>query len=829
MMPSSIKSQNVNNAALWAKDLPWNCFTPDQLGPVVMGFVNDHEPFFRRWAEVWYENYQFLFGNHNVKWSRKYGFAVDQDFLRRDAGGAMRANTNIARVVVEALASFVYGNVPEWIAEAMQESSIKGKSYAKIAQRILECYNERILLHKELKTAAIAYALFGQVGMEVEWNRRAGQLLEIPRYNKTQKPSYSTYMAPNPVTGGLIEIPTPIVGPDGQPIMETTWEAVRDPKGRQIVDKVFSGDVGVNVLTPFEYRRQIGTYGMHKTRYVQRFKLLDYDEFLDTYKNIEGKTPKFQGIRPVYSDPLVYQMAIRHFMRMQFTAPPSVNDGFRRTQNVFKSSLFRYKVFVVEHWDHPHEDKWPLGRRVVVANGECVAITAPDYSTNKQDGWHQLVEAQWMSAAPNSISAGPTNDVIRKNKELNVKDSLIATAVRRNMGSELLVKVGSGYDPQKKTGEPGNIQEVNDVMGARWLHDDMPIPPVMATLRDQDKNDVYETSGAGDALRGQPSPGTSSGYQEKQREEREEKRLGPARKEFEDMVSGVGEKLLSCLKANVMHLDDSVMGFMKRAAAGEFSTQDVVSFLSNSLGFGVDIKVKKSSMVIKSRATKQATLQELAGGALGQRLSQDAKVLDEYLKEFDADTFRDSSAPHRDRANRENEVFLDMLRLGPDTEGMPKPLVILEDDDLIHMAEHDECLVKNFEEFRNNPEMMQAFLEHKERHRLQYEEKKGALMPGASNQTATMMGMAQQSALPTVQTVYLDTSMRNQQQAQMQQQPAQGQQPGQPGPAGGGQQKAPNPKAPQAPRQPSGPGGGAGKIDPNAPSQNTPAAKGGMI
>jgi hypothetical protein len=261
-------------------------------------------------------------------------------------------------------------------------------------------------------------------------------------------------------------------------------------------------------------------------------------------------------------------------------------------------------------------------RRLVIANGECVAITEPDYTTNKMDGWHPLVESQWLTAAPNSIAAGPTNDVIRKNKELNVKDSLMATAVRRNMGSELLVKAGSGYDPQKKTGEPGNIQEVNDVNGARWLHDDMPIPPVMSRLREMDKEDVYETSGAMDALRGAPSVGSNSGYQEKQREEREEKRLGPARKEFEFGVSAVGEKLVACLKANVIKLDDNVMGFMKRSGAGEFSVQDVIAFLSSSIEYGVDIKVVKSSMVIKSKATMQATLQELAGGGTGVNDSQ---------------------------------------------------------------------------------------------------------------------------------------------------------------------------------------------------------------
>ena len=277
----------------------------------------------------------------------------------------------------------------------------------------------------------------------------------------------------------------------------------------------------------------------------------------------------------------------------------------------------------------------------------------------------------------------------------------------------------------------------------------------------------------------------------------------------------------------MIKLDDNVMGFMNRSGAGEFSVQDVIAFLSSSIEYGVDIKVVKSSMVIKSKATMQATLQELAGGALGQRLATDAKVLDEYLKFFDVQTLRDSSAPQRDRASRENEAFLDMFRLGSNTDGMPMPIVVFEDDDDIHMAEHSELIIKNFDDLRNNPQLLQQIIQHNERHRIQKEEKLGKLMPGASTQTGPMMAQATQTAAPTIQTVYMDSQVRKQQQAQQAQQPAAQPAPGQPQQ----QQKGPpgQQKQPQAPRQPSGPGGGPGRIDPSAPSQNTPASKGGMI
>jgi hypothetical protein len=392
------------------------------------------------------------------------------------------------------------------------------------------------------------------------------------------------------------------------------------------------------------------------------------------------------------------------------------------------------------------------------------------------------------------------NDVIRKNREVNVIDSLNATAIRRNCGSQLLIKNGSGLDPQRLTGEPGLTHEVQDPYAVRWLHDEMPISPVLPQLRQQLKEDVYEVSGAQDALTGQSDTTANSGYQEKIRQEREERRLSPARRAFESLVEGIGEKITSCVKANAIKLDDSVMGYMKRAGAGEFSANEVISFLSSPIDYGVDIKIVKSSMAIKSKASQQALLQELSQGVLGPRLTNDAKVLDEYLKFFDADTLRDASAAHRDRATRENEVFMDMFRLGDNVEGIAKPIVIFEDDDAIHMAEHQDCYVKNFDEMRNNPTLLFEFIQHQETHRLQMEEKMAKLMPGTSMQTGAMMQQAQGIPPPNLPQVYQGAMARQ-------------------GLNAGSQMGAP---------APSSNGEGGAKIDPNAANTPKGATQGGV-
>lgn len=791
--------ENVMRAQKFAPELPWNCWDPTELGMCLMKYMEDQEPFYARWAETWYQNFQFVYGNQSLRWSRRYGYAVDSDFLRGQPAQNMRAQTNVSRTIAESLSALIYSNLPTWDVETADESSVKGKRFKKIMQKMLDAYMRRLCMDKEFSTAAMCYTVFGQVAMFTDWNSMGGRVHDIPQWQKVNAPIFTDYMAQNVYTGGLLEEPVQAVDPMGRPLFEQRWQPVLDAQGRQVVNHEYAGDVRVTTLTPFEYRREIGSSGMHKTKYVQRLRLMDYDEFLDDYGSLPGRTKAWNAVKPVYSSPNVYRLAVRHFMRMQLTTPPTLGDVYQRPQSVFRQSTFRNKVLIVDHYDRPHPEKWPKGRRVIVVNGDAVVITTPNYHTNKLDGWHPFEEAQWFNIAPSSIASGPMNDVIQKNRELNITDSLNATALRRNMGSQLLIKNSEGFDPQRLSGEPGISHQVNDPFGSfRWLHDDMPIPPVIAELRKQLKDDVYETSGAQDAIRGERSVGAESGYAQRQIQEREERRLAPARKAFGYMVAGVGEKMWSALKYNVVELDKDVMGYLQRAAAGEYQPQDVVALLSTSVDFGVDVNVDADTMAARSKATEQATLLELLKGP-GVERAKNPKVLDKVFKYFDVEELRDESAPQRDRATRENEIFSDMMRLGANLEGITPPIVMFEDDDDIHIAEHTEFMIQNSDEIMRNEQFLTEIIQHNERHRLQKQEKMGDLLAGASLQTTNMSNEIKNQPPPGIPQI--------QQRAQIDAQQA---------------QRPQSPSGPTAPTQPAPAGsGGPPQTDPNAPSANT--------
>lgn len=779
----NINPANVAKANLYAKTLPWNCFDADELGPCVTQFMLTQDIFYRRWAQKWFENFQFLFGNGDLKWSRRYDFAVDSDFLLAKAPTTYtRSYTNIARIIVEALASFIYGQSPTWDCSASDDSKTQSKRVARIVESLLEGYFEKLKVEDDLQIAAFIYALYGQVALWTEWNPLAGQTMEIPQFQKQQVPLFSDWMAPNP-GGDLLEVSSPAPrNYDGSPRIEERWVPVLDQMGRQIINKIFTGDVQKSVLTPLEYRREIGSQGMHKTKFVQRIILLDYDEWLDKYGSLGGQTKNYANVKPIFTCNTVYDFAVSHFMRMQTVTPPVLNERLNKSNSIFRSAMFQYKVLVVEHFDKPHPIKWPMGRRLIIANGVCTHVTVPQYNTNKLDGWHPASEAQWMKVAPSSVALGPANDVIIKNRELNVKDSLISTAVRRNAGSALMYKNNIGIDPSIFSGEPGGAYGVSDPFAMRYLHDEQMVPPIIDKFRQNDKDDAYESSGANEALRGEPSTGATSGYQEKIRIEREEKRLTPAKASFYGMVSTDGEKTFFCAKTNVVRLDDNMIGYLKRNAAGNFSIPDVIAILTAPTDFGINVRVEESSMSIKSEATAQATMQEVAQNpGVQQRMMQDAKVLDAYLKKMGVETLRDASHVHRDRAERENEVFDDLMRLGANQEGVSWPVVLFEDDDIIHVQEHEEWLVANSDEIIQNPNFMNQLLLHINTHRQQGEEKLGKLLPGTSQQTPAMMAISAQAQPPMPGAVMQYNQMKQSQPGQPQS-PTQPKNPGEPGP-----------------------------------------------
>ncbi len=725
----------MNEKALekYCGHLPWANTDPKKLGSVISRFVENYDKQMLPWYEKWFTNFQFIYGNHRFSWSKQYGFPLDTDFLSKGMKSInSKSQTNISRTIFESLVSTLFGDSPDWEAIAMDENVSKNRRFKVIAEKTLNAFYLKLLMEKEVKCFVQNVVAYGVSAFKTDFDLASGSIEELPQFTEEDvilHESISTSLDPL----GLINTITESKNSDGMPLSEKRIVAAKGPDGGPLILRKWSGQPRIRTLTPFEHRREMCSGGSHHAKWHQHVNIMDYDQFLQEYAAIEGRTEFFDKVRPGLVNSSATSFCIRHFLRMNFLTPQSDGMYWNRAESAVSNDLLRHKIVVIEHYDKPNPELWPEGRLVIVVNGYCTHITKPQYKTNKIDGWHPFTEAVWMNINPSPMPSGPMDDVIIKNRELDNADSLIDTMMRRNMGAMYLYKEGMGFDTQAVHAEPGQMIGVSDVNGVRILKDDNPIPAVIEKLREQKKQDAYDMSGAEDSLRGEASKNVSAGYAFRILEERAQKRVTHVRRSIEFAVGGCGEKLLACIRTNGKAMGPDIIGYLTRNASGEFSPPDIKAFIDMPLSFGVDITVRAGSMQAKSKATMQATYLELMQKvpSLGNRLN-DADVLDRVLVEFDADVLRDKSSVHRDKARKENDVLLDISQQGPDAM-LPLPIVCEKDDHTIHMSEHEAEYVKRFDELQQDEFSLQVWMMHIEMHRFYQKQQIGELPPQTMN------------------------------------------------------------------------------------------------
>jgi len=732
--------------------MPWTTGDNKELENSIVGLAIQADHFNRRWAQKHFENFQFILGNHNLKWSKKFDFAIDTDFLSQGGQNDQSSQTNISRTVAESLSAMIYSQLPELEFESRYDSSSNGTRLSKTLEQIGKAYNERLSLHEEFDSGSFIFVTYAKCFSCVTYNRTAGGVFKRPKQMIVEVPKMTTRPEIDPATGETITVPVPRFGSDGTLEVTETFQDVINPETGEVEwETVQNGDVVVEMLTPYEVRYDPMARTFAKAKWIQRIRVMDYDDFMIEYSSEEGVIAEnLDKIKGGVINAPVRQMAIRHFLRTMFSTPPTLD--FSGQMNLSSLVMMRNKVLVIEHYDRPTEGhkKNPTpylknGRRAVLANGKLVLVSTPQYRTNKSTGWHPISEAKWLPLAPSNESTGPMSDTVQKNRELNMTDSLVSLALKRQAGSTLLINENSGLDKNKMTGEPGMTQYVSGdpSAAAAYVADKQPMPNLVHQYRQQVKDDVYEVSGAQESIRGERSTGATSGYQARLYEEREKKRTSKAMHNWEFMVQSTYEKIFSCLQQNAVKLDDSVVARIMRTAEGELNQSDVLKFLNGPIDYGVDVKIRAHSMTTRSKASQMASVAEaMAVPGMAERITADESVLDAYLDFMEIDILRSRASAHRERAKRENAVFSDMTSIKNPEDvksfGPDMPEVIWQDDDMVHIKEHTVDYVKNYDKFKHNRILMHIHAVHMAKHEQNYKAKIDQQSPYVAAQAQMM-------------------------------------------------------------------------------------------
>lgn len=753
-MGSRISGSNYSSV------MPWQTNDFRELEGSINQLANIVDQINRRWAQKWFENFQFVLGNQDLRWSRQWDFAFDADTLGQQAGMSKRQQTNYSRVVLESLSGHIYNQLPELYFDQKYESSSRGARLAHLLEAMKNAYDERMCLHEAFDMASVTFVLYSKTYACITWDKNQGGMFKRTKQAPTKVPKMTTTQSIDPITGENMIVPMPMMAADGKPVMIDAWEDVIGEDGKPVQETFKFGDANVEMLTPFEVRMDPNAKTFSKAKWIQRIRVMDYDDFMSEYSIQEGvikdKIDKVQG-GTIYSP--AQSLAIRHFIRTTFSAPPSLDYGGRSTTSPM--SLLKNKVFVVEHYDRPTEGHYKNptpwlkeGRRTVLANGYLVLVSTPQYRTNKQDGWHPFVEAKWMPIPPSVEASGPFSDVVAKNREVNLTDTLMTMATSRQSGSMMLINNASGLDRSKITGEPGEIHEVagDPSRAASYVADKNPIPAHVTNYRQILTDDIWLISGAKDSLRGEAGANATSGYMLKLEEERERKRLTRAGNNFEKFISSTYEKLYACIQQNAIKFDESVVAMIKRSTDGAVTDSDVVAFLNGPIDFGVDIGVSAGSMRTKSKATEQANAMEvMALPAAQQKVAADPLLFDEFLDFMDVKILRDISSIHKDRSRKENTEFMEFAKIR-NPQMMQQaiadmPVVIWDDDDMIHLREHKADFIKNFDAYKRNPTIMSIYHQHCALHEQNLKAKQQMQDPSVAQQAAGMEQRAEQTAM----------------------------------------------------------------------------------
>lgn len=741
--------------------MPWTTNEPRRLEQAVNALVSQADLQNRRWAQKWFESFQFVLGNHYLKWSRQYDFAIDTDFLRGDNDTRKRSQTNISRTVVESTAALIYSNLPDIYAAPLYDGSSRGTRLAKTIESLVETYNERLNLHEEFDAGSVMYVMYNKVFAAITYDMNRGATFKRQKQQLVNVPKMTTIRQTDPLTGEDVVVPTPMMGPDGQPVMIQSQQAIIDPNtGRPVLETVRNGDVRVEMLTPFEIQYDPLAKTFSKAKWVSRIRVMDYDDFMIEFASQEGVIERnMSRVTAGNLSSPVKNMAFRHFLRSVFALPPVLDfNGQLNLSNLFN---LKNKILVVEYYDRPTEghryNPTPYlaqGRRCVMANGVLCLVSTPQYLMNNDTGWHPILEAKWLPLPPSQHATGPMSDTVQKNRELNLTDTMMTLAIQRQAGSTLVINENSGIDKTKWSGEPGQTfyTSGDPQAAATYIADKSPLPALVQQYRALQKEDVYEVSAAQDSIRGERSVGANSGYQAQIYEEREKKRTSKASNNWESFIRQIYQKMIACLQQNVAKLDEQVIARMMRSMDGEITVSDIISFLNGPIDFGVDIKITPDSMQTKSKATKIANMVEAMNNpAVAQRMMQDSSVVDAYLDFLGIDVLRSVSSSHRDRANRENAVFSDMISFIDPNQlvqafGDDMPTVIWQDDDLVHLLEHTRDLVKNFDKYKRNPGLLRAHSVHMTWHEQNYKAKQNQQSPYLASQSQMIEQNAEQIA-----------------------------------------------------------------------------------
>lgn len=533
---------------------------------------------------------------------------------------------------------------------------------------------------EDLEAALIAERGFDWAWTEYGFTRKRRQAL---LWSRVATAGFISTMW-DPQAGKSVRV---LVGPDGKALRKGDGSPV-DPNDEN-VDAIIGalpdewqqgvnertvamGDLCFEVKTPFQMipDEHAGEDGLESAGWIA-------DESVQPLADMQARYPNFAD---KLSEDAVPQAGIVE-SRLSGWARPS-SDRKRG-------------VKVTEFWANPGS-RYPQGKRCVWACGQLLHEGPNDY------GWLPYVMFRGSAMPGRFWPDCPVTHLIDPQLALNKRISQIDENASRIGNSPLMIPESMDEDLGWE-GEPGEIWRYNALGTPDSFPRFLEVPEVPGYVREdvsRIEQSFREISGQHEVTSAQVPAGVTAASAINLLLEQDDTRLGPDIEDQEAALGNLGTRVLDLMGR--YFTDERIMRL-----AGEDDAWEIFTFRGQQLREHTDISVQAGSGMPRSKAAKQAAMQQMLDLVLRYGLQLDQRTLRKFFKEYEVGglerMFADISEDER-KVNRENRRL-----------GLGEPVAVNPwDNHEFEIAAHNEFRKSQRYELlvKSNPDVAAAFEAH---------------------------------------------------------------------------------------------------------------------
>ena len=278
-------------------------------------------------------------------------------------------------------------------------------------------------------------------------------------------------------------------------------------------------------------------------------------------------------------------------------------------------------VKISEYWAKPSSE-FPRGKHVVWAGNEILSENDIPYP------WLPYVGFRGTPVPGRFYPDAPVTPLVSPQVELNKRKAQIAENAARIGNPPLARAEGTTYE---YSGLPGGELVYQDTGSPNAMPQFLSIPEVPGYIREDIQRieaSIQEISGQHDVSRGVVPSGVTAASAINLLQEADDTRLGPDIQDMEKSIADAGKRIVWLMQH--YYSDERVIRI-----AGEDGAWDIVPFRGKQLEGNADVQVQAGSAMPRSKAAKQAAIQQVLTLAIQNGLPLKERNLRRVLQEYE--------------------------------------------------------------------------------------------------------------------------------------------------------------------------------------------------